>query len=103
MAEEIHVESCRHHHHARARITAVPLAWTAAVVVEQSDRLNVDHWHEWRSGAGPIDHEARHPEPGASQAGHPDSDSVISRAAESASWLLANPDTQPNAHPHGGN
>src|SRR5438094_7501109 len=102
MSEEILVESCRHHHHARTRTTAVPLAWTAAVVVEQSDRLNVDHRHEWRSGAGPIGHEARHPECGASQEGNPGSHGVISGAAQSASRLLANPDTQPDAHAHGG-
>src|SRR5438132_9696654 len=102
MAEEIHVESCWHHHHAGAGITAVPLARSAAVVVEHAGRLNVAEWHEWVSGAEPIGHKACHSESRTSQEDNPDGDAVISRAAESASWLLANPNTQPNARPHRG-
>src|SRR5437763_16182514 len=100
MAEEIHVESSWHHHHAGARFAAVPLAWTAAVVVEHAGRLNIAEWHEWGSGAEPIGHKAFHSESRASQEGNADADIFISGAAEFASGLLANPDTQPDANPH---
>src|SRR5207237_536027 len=58
--------------------------------------------HTRGGGAGPIDHEPRHIEPRAIEEGSPGGDGLISRAAEPASWLLANPHTHPNAHPHGG-
>src|SRR5438094_566402 len=100
MAEEIHVESSWHHHYAGARFAAVPLAWTAAVVVEHAGRLNIAEWHEWGSGAEPIGHKAFHSESRASQEGNADAHDIISGAAQSASGLLPNPDTQPDANPH---
>src|SRR2546422_7748143 len=92
VAEETHVESCWHHHHAGARVTAVPVAWSAAVILEHADR----------GGARPNGDEACHTTPRASQEGNPDAHAVISGAAQSASRLLANPDANPHADPHGG-
>src|SRR5438067_2348901 len=107
MAEEIHVESSWHHHHAGARFAAVPLAWTAAVVVEHAGRLNIAEWHEWGSGAEPIGHKAFHSESRASQKGNPNTHANANpnrfahanRDAETYSHADADAHSNPSTNP----
>src|SRR5438128_3585791 len=102
MTEEIHVESCRHHRHAGACFAAVPLAWTAAVVVEHASGLNVAERLNFSERHGLTVRQARDTKPGASEEGNPDANGVISSTADSASRLLPNSDTHSDADPHGG-
>src|SRR5439155_22591262 len=99
MAEEIHVESCLHHRHAGACFAAVPLAWTAAVVVEHASALNVAERLNFSERHGLTVRQARDTKPGASEEGNPDANGVISSTADSASRPLPNSDTHTAAAP----